>query len=89
MSYTRDLDKIGLKIGDEITLLELDEKIEKLVNNNEVETMLSSYDVSEILNWKKYVYFYNEDDEVPNRIHFEVIENTNDEYSRIKIISAE
>lgn len=89
MAYTRDLDEIGLKIGDEITLLELDDKIEKLIDNEEVETMLSSYDVSEILNWKKYVYFYNEDDEVPNRIHFEVIENTGDEYSRIKIISAE
>lgn len=89
MAYTRDLDKIGLKIGDEITLLELDDRIEKLIDNEEVETMLSSYDVSEILNWKKYVYFYNEDDEVPNRIYFEVLENTGDEHSRIKIISAE
>lgn len=86
MTYITDLEKIGLKVGDEITLLELDDRIEKLINTEEIETTLSSYDASEILKSMKYHYFYNEDDEVAKTIYFEVIENTGDEYSIIKII---
>lgn len=86
MIYITDLEKIGLKIGDEISLLELDDRIEKLIDDEEVETMLSAYGVSEILKYKRYIYFYNVDDEVAKTIYFQVVENTGDEYSKIKIV---
>lgn len=79
------LKELDLQIGDEISLLELDERVEKLIDDEEIETMLTAYSCKEILEWGVYVFYTEEYTDVNYRIYFEIIKNTGDEDSIIKI----
>lgn len=81
------LESLGLKLGDEITLLELDEKAEKLIDNEEILTPLSTgYGADEILKDGDYNFCLDENEEPPIKINFEIVKNTHDENSIIRII---
>lgn len=82
----RFLETLQLKIDDEVTLLDLDERIEKIVDNEEIPTALECYGSDEILNWGEYPYYFVEDGYPVCKINFEVIENIGDENSIIKIL---
>lgn len=80
------LEKLGLKIGDEITLGDLDRKIKKEVENDTIPTALDVFGISEILELGKFIYYFSEKDEVIEYINFEVIKNTGNENSVIRIL---
>lgn len=79
------LEYLNLKLGDEITLLELDDRVEKYIDNKDIPTPLQSYDVEEIISWDEYS-FYTKEGEMNTKINFEVVKNTNDENTIIRIV---
>lgn len=80
------LKDLNLKIGDEISLLELDERVEKYINDEDIQTPLEDYHADEIIEWKEYIFYTSEDDDLFYQIDFEVIKNTHDEETIIKIV---
>ncbi|MGL6186116.1 MAG: hypothetical protein ACRC1T_12140 [Clostridium chrysemydis] len=80
------LEDLSLKIGDEISLLELDDRVEKYINDEDIQTPLEDYCADEIIERKKYIFFISDDYDSFFQIDFEVIQNTHDEDTIIKII---
>lgn len=82
ITVLRDLE---LNIGDVISLIDLDYRVEEFIDDEDILTPLQSYNAEEILNWGQYIFYLNEDDEYYYRINFKVVNNTGDENALIEI----
>lgn len=76
----------NLKIGDTITLLELDNLVEKFIDNEEIETPLQAFGSVEVLSWGEYKFYIEEGSDYYYSIYFEIVENTSNENSIIRIL---
>lgn len=80
------LENLNLKLNDEITLLELDDRVEKYIDNEDIDTPLQAFSAEEVISWKQYKFYTEEGNDLYYKINFEVVRNTNDENTIIKII---
>lgn len=74
-----------IETGAELTLLELDDLVEEYINNDEMKTPLMNFSAEEILNNGDYRFYKTEDEEVTNRIEFDVVSDFKDENTMIKV----
>jgi hypothetical protein len=79
-------DDLNLKVGDELTLIELDDRVERFIDNDRIDTPLMFLGVDEIICEEKYIYFTEEFSDVSNTIYFEIADYTHDENTKIRII---
>lgn len=79
------LKELGLTRGQILTLDELDERIISAVDEEYETNLMQGMEATEILDMRYYVY-YIDDDCPPSRVYFEVVNNTGDIDSTIKIV---
>lgn len=75
-----------IKIGTELTLLELDEIVEEYIDSEEIQTPLVSFGADEIIKWNKYIFYLCEGEDVYSTIDFEVISEFKYEQTMIRVI---
>ncbi len=83
-TYKYILSDLNITKGQEITLDELDDKISKI--STVTLQMGDGYGADEVLEDESYTYYYNENDAIPNVVYFEVVTNTGNSDSMVRII---